>query len=390
MAFIDIHYALNSIPLILAYLLIDFLYCLPASIISLGLFCIINNKNRKIRRLIFGTKHFKSFMLDILRLLGIDVSSENIVAKSKKALLMCLLVLIMEGSACGAYFNMARQLRKYVEKIRGDDVLNLPIFIFCVFPLALVFVFFFAHLSYSISRRIRNRLRKLSIQSALDLRKYDTRSPVLFLRSFSYDHYSYQIALRNTRVLWNTRGVPWYAVFDPGVEAPTLEECILQNYSLYGPVIALGNPADKMSYLGVPRDYLEHDHWKDKILSLMEESILIVLVVGKSDSLAWEIEQIRRHNYLTKTIFIFPPLLSREVAVFQKVVDMLQMEADGLTSSERSLAKLCSGDLRMDGKYFNHHILILRYDGQRGCSLLTAKRLTDIDYEIALRVAISI
>jgi TM2 domain-containing membrane protein YozV len=59
-----------------------------------------------------------------------------------------------------------------------------------------------------------------------------------------------------------------------------------------GPVVAIGKPGEPLPELGAARLYVSDDQWQAKVQELMRKSRLVVLRLGSSPGLLWEIEQV--------------------------------------------------------------------------------------------------
>jgi len=150
---------------------------------------------------------------------------------------------------------------------------------------------------FALSRRLRRYARRRSLISADAAMLADPRNPILFLRSFSDD----QISLSKAKLPWLLR------FFDPGAVAGTLDELLVSEYADVGPVIAIGRPSDALPPLGASRRYCQGTEWQEIVRSLMQASAVIVMGMGRSAGLAWEIATIRSMSLVTKTAFVFPP-----------------------------------------------------------------------------------
>jgi hypothetical protein len=149
-------------------------------------------------------------------------------------------------------------------------------------------------LCFALSRKLRRYARWRALLSVDEARLADPRSPVLFLRSFDDD----QVSLAQTNTPWLVR------FFDPSAVAGTLEELLLREFAYLGPVVAIGKPSDELPPLGAARKYCRGEKWQEVVGSLMDEALLIVVGVGHSEGLTWEIEVIRRKGLLPKTVFV--------------------------------------------------------------------------------------
>jgi len=111
-----------------------------------------------------------------------------------------------------------------------------------------------------LARQYRGRSQKLLL--------HDARQPVLYLRSFSHDDWESSETFLPT----------------------TSEEKLVRNYNRIGPVIALGNPKERLPILGASRLYFEDNSiWQSAVLYLMSISKLIVIQAGNAPGLLQEI-----------------------------------------------------------------------------------------------------
>jgi hypothetical protein len=130
-----------------------------------------------------------------------------------------------------------------------------------------------------------------------ELVKADPRPPILFLRAF----YDDQVALREPkhRLIGKLLAL--------GVRPAPLDQVLLEEATLYGPVVALGNPRDRFPPYGAARGYFENKDWQQAVTDLARDALAIVLCVDETESVWWEISHIDANNYLHKTLFVLPP-----------------------------------------------------------------------------------
>jgi hypothetical protein len=136
-----------------------------------------------------------------------------------------------------------------------------------------------------VRRKAKERAWQYGARSATELRELDRRSPVLHLRSFGDDRLE--------------------ATSFP--DAERLEEIIVNVLSLAGPVVAIGQPEDRLPPVGAARDYFGPE-WKNEVLHWIEHAQVIVVVIGTTPGLIWELENLRRVGILDRVIFVVPPL----------------------------------------------------------------------------------
>ena len=142
--------------------------------------------------------------------------------------------------------------------------------------------------------RLFNEAQRIAALQVAEIRKLDERNPVLFIRSFSDD----------SRRLERRFGIVKF--FAP--KTLTLEEAVVNRSWGVGPVIGIGKPGEKLGPLGAAREYIEGDAWRDRIEQLMGESRLIVSVLGYTEGLLWEYQNLVRLGHLGKLLVVFPPV----------------------------------------------------------------------------------
>ena len=163
---------------------------------------------------------------------------------------------------------------------------------------ALIPVCFFA--ANRLTNRVRDRVR-FSIEQ---LTKVDTRPPLLFLRSFRDD----QVGLQRSRLTWLGRAL------SVGLRPQPLDEILVEEGTLYGPVVALGNPRDKIPPYGAARGYFDNKDWQEAVTDLAERAVAIIVCLDDTASLWWEVELIVTRAFLDKALFVVPPQLQQPAA----------------------------------------------------------------------------
>jgi len=138
-------------------------------------------------------------------------------------------------------------------------------------------------------KRIRFSIEKLTAT--------DPRYPILFLRAFRED----QVALRRPRYGLIGRVIALRLPND------SLDELLLNEGTLYGPVVALGNPLDQAPPYGAARGYFADKDWRQAVEDLARNALAIVICLDETDAIWWEVEHIAGADYISKTLFLVPP-----------------------------------------------------------------------------------
>ena len=148
--------------------------------------------------------------------------------------------------------------------------------------------------------------RATATSRASELLSRDDRAPVLYLRSFTDD------ALR----MWTDRA--GRRTWLDRLTAPArerFEQVIAWHLWSYGPVVAISRPGSAGQPIGAAREELPAESWTHDIQEWLTAARLIVMTVGRTEGVQWEVEQIRRLGLWPKVILLFPPVSDDELAI---------------------------------------------------------------------------
>lgn len=140
----------------------------------------------------------------------------------------------------------------------------------------------------------------------------DERRPIVLLRSFQDD--SLKVRTPNTQLV----GLETLA----GESYSRFEEIIAWRAWRTGPVLAIGQPGTVLQPLGAARDYFSDDEWQAAVDQRAADARAIVMVVGRSPGLVWEVRKILSEGHLAKTVFVLPPVASYETRARIQVLCM--------------------------------------------------------------------
>jgi hypothetical protein len=140
--------------------------------------------------------------------------------------------------------------------------------------------------------------------SATRVRQRDRRRPILYLRSFDDDRLPLPALLTARR--------PFLELFLARGSDP-FEEAVAWELAPFGPIIAVGRPGRPTASLGAARDLLPAADWQAGVAQFIDDARAVVVIIGKTEGLAWEIEQTAR-NYLHRVVFVFPPVDGPDIA----------------------------------------------------------------------------
>ena len=118
----------------------------------------------------------------------------------------------------------------------------------------------------------------------------DPRAPVLYLRSFKHDSTAARVEYMDNH---------------------SDEEQLSAVLRRIGPVVAVGDPAERRVTLGASRIYLGDDEWQDWVKSQMTSAALVIFRASDTDAFLWEVATAASHLPPEKTAFLLPrdPLL---------------------------------------------------------------------------------
>jgi hypothetical protein len=136
--------------------------------------------------------------------------------------------------------------------------------------------------------------------------KADRRRPILYLRSFAFD----QDDVQPVQKAYLREGFLTWRVITPQFwirrRILNFEEILCKGLKIIGPVLALGQPGERLPKIGAVRKYVSEFQWHNEVLNMLHTSCIICLVVGTSRGLLWELEQLIEGDSLAKTLFIIP------------------------------------------------------------------------------------
>jgi hypothetical protein len=143
------------------------------------------------------------------------------------------------------------------------------------------------------------RLARMWARASADrLRARDPRRPVLYLRSFEDDDLQLPTVVSARR--------PFLELFAQRGSDP-FEESIAWQLAPYGPIVAIGRPGRSIHSLGAARELLPDEIWRAAVSERMAAAGAIVVTIGSTDGLRWELAQLVSGGHLGRTVFVVPP-----------------------------------------------------------------------------------
>ncbi len=155
-----------------------------------------------------------------------------------------------------------------------------------------VFVTFVAILGLFFRRGAR-----MIVALAPQARRDDSRPPILLLRSFT-----------DESLAANARQGTVRGTFLSYVVGNRLEELIAGVLNGHGPVVAIGDPKERLPLLGAAREYATGADWRELFTARLDECNLVVAVLGDTSGLLWELETVFSQDTRARhIIFVVPP-----------------------------------------------------------------------------------
>jgi hypothetical protein len=201
------------------------------------------------------------------------------------------------------------------------------------------------------------------VQTSLSLaQRRDQRPPVLFLRPFVTD--TIPLASQPVGLLGRIYSVP--------VLSSSLDAVVLDEGSERGPVVAVGNPGEQPPLYGASRGYFQHQSWQDAVARLAAEAQTIVLVMGRSEGVAWEMNLVATAGHLNKTLFVMPPDATDD----DRSMALTFFESVGVSGIDRELFHAGTGAAR---------VIAVWVDESWRCHQLCSTSGTSTSFRLALR-----
>jgi hypothetical protein len=119
---------------------------------------------------------------------------------------------------------------------------------------------------------------------------------VLYLRSFRDDKLGAHVFIK-TSFAWKTE-----------------EEQVVEALAVFGRCVAVGRPGEPLPELGATRLYFTDTEWMSQVRSLMLKARLVVLRIGGTDGLLWELQEAVRLLMPQNVVVLIPddPLAYRQ------------------------------------------------------------------------------
>jgi hypothetical protein len=138
---------------------------------------------------------------------------------------------------------------------------------------------------------------QLYARTAREAIEGDARPPIVYLRSFREDD-------NRTVVLGLLEAL--FVLGEANVAFSTREERLAEMFSEHGPFVAIGKPGEELPTLGAARMYVKHEEWQLVALDLTRSAALVVILLGRTEGLRWEVGRALSLVGTTRVLFEVP------------------------------------------------------------------------------------
>ena len=195
---------------------------------------------------------------------------------------------------------------------------------FALIPLGLVCL----SLAHKIPEILERRLRSTII---INFAETAGQFSILLVRSFKDDR-------AKIRAPWSLSG-PSRPLFSLG--KIRFEEFIAMAFTGFGELVAIGRPGENYPLLGAGRTYYPDDSWQKAIRMTAAASGAVVVIAGTTTALNWELELLRSHGMLHKTLVLFPPFSAEQsYERVRRVCEILDLDSKIISTDYRLLIGL--------------------------------------------------
>ena len=151
-----------------------------------------------------------------------------------------------------------------------------------------------------------------------------------------------------------------------------LEEMIGAQLTRAAPFVAIGKPGERLPQLGASRLYLGDSEWQTVVQSYIARSDLIIVIVGKTQWVQWELADVLRQGRIAEFLIVFSRIT----------------EADRSERWQNLKPAFCdtSWSAAMEQVDIAYALAVF-VAADRGVVVLKSRKAHESDYETARRVA---
>lgn len=136
----------------------------------------------------------------------------------------------------------------------------------------------------------------------------DKRPPVLYLRSFQQESEHFVVGKMEKLRPYFSNWLIKLTAKNHTVVGLTFEEFLGQEVDKeLGPFVALGSPKDYLPPEGASRLYASDKNWLKHFDDLLDRCLLVLVEVGESSNLKWELSQIKQRGFKNKLFILTSP-----------------------------------------------------------------------------------
>ena len=137
--------------------------------------------------------------------------------------------------------------------------------------------------------------RRMRISGAEHLLAEDVRPPIVYLRPFGTDRA--EIARRLSS---------WVRISPREGFEKTYEERLTRTLRKIGPLVAVGDPTERLPLLGAARTYAPDESWQETVDKLTGRAGVVILHAGDGNGLAWEVDHVVEGDTPERVILSLP------------------------------------------------------------------------------------
>jgi len=163
-------------------------------------------------------------------------------------------------------------------------------------PLAGIIPLFFGYLCL-------RRVKKFVVKSGKEVIEKDTRSPVLYLRSFQDEEEDSSVVNYFRSAFASNRRDLAKTVPPAGIRE---QDALGHVFRKIGPYIALGKPGEELPELGSSKLYVPNESWQKTVLDFFTRSKLIIFRAGETEGLRWELTELVKRVDPVKVVMLLP------------------------------------------------------------------------------------
>ncbi|WP_327695954.1 hypothetical protein [Streptomyces sp. NBC_00459] len=149
--------------------------------------------------------------------------------------------------------------------------------------------------------------RRKAYPDAHTIREQDPRPPVLFLRTFGKESVYFSRRELPSDLTRAQRARERFTE-DPFEGLKTLEAFVRgELHERVGPLVALGDPTDRLPRDGAARTWVGYGVWQDEFLRQIAQARCFIAEIHDSPGLAWELTEIFGSEHRRGRLFVFTP-----------------------------------------------------------------------------------